>query len=128
MKEADLKRALCAAIREALPGAVVYRHEDMFATGMPDISVTLSGRVVWIEVKFEKLGRKSKPTELQEAALRKLGGVLVTYGLARDGRRAVSVTEYARLPEAPRLALALAGKTFFHRDVAAYVQARLDVA
>lgn len=93
MNEAYLKKRLKDALREAMPGAVIYRHEDKFSGGIPDLSVTWSGVTSWIEVKYEKNGRPSRPTELQRLALRALSGAgaptfLLTY---RDKLRAKDV-------------------------------------
>ena len=72
MRESDLKRRLVKAILATHPGAVVYRHEDAFTAGIPDISVTWAGLTSWWEVKHEPLGRTSKLTKLQEHELRRL--------------------------------------------------------
>jgi len=83
MIESDLKRGLVKALR-GIPGAVVYRHEDQFTAGMPDISVTKRGRVVWIEVKFDRNGRRAKTTPAQAIALHDLPGVLIRFDLSKD--------------------------------------------
>lgn len=88
MKEADLKRRLVKALGSSLPGAVIYRHEDTFTAGIPDISVTWGGITSWWEVKYEPLGRTSKATRLQLHELKRLGAEtvsgLITY---RDRKR-----------------------------------------
>ena len=86
MIESDLKRGLVKALRK-IPGAVVYRHEDQFTAGMPDISITKRGRVVWIEVKFDRDGRRAKLTPAQAIALHDLPGVLVRFILTQDGEK-----------------------------------------
>jgi len=72
VNEAYLKRALKDALRVALPGCVVVRHEDKFTAGVPDLSVTWAGVTSWIEVKYERKGRLAKLTALQEKALQDL--------------------------------------------------------
>jgi hypothetical protein len=72
VNEATLKRDLVAAIRAAMPGAVIFRHEDRFTAGVPDLSVTWRGTTSWVEVKYSRRGRRSRPTALQARALRRL--------------------------------------------------------
>ena len=86
MTEATLKAALRKAIIKRIPGVVVYRHEDLFTAGIPDVSVTLPPRTVWIEVKFAN-GRKASPTKLQALALRRLDGVLLTYRIQKATKK-----------------------------------------
>jgi len=93
MNEATCKAALCKLLRATLPGAVVYRHEDQFTAGIPDISVTWRGRTVWVEVKLDRPGRRAVVTAAQALALRQLEGMLVTYGIARDGSYWVRVQD-----------------------------------
>jgi len=49
--EATLKSKLVKTLKETLPGAVVFRHEDKITAGIPDISVTWAGYTTWLEVK-----------------------------------------------------------------------------
>lgn len=56
MNEAYLKKRLKESLRVVMPGCVVYRHEDKFSGGVPDLSVTWGGVTSWIEVKYEKNG------------------------------------------------------------------------
>ena len=86
MTEATLKAALRKAILKRVPKAVVYRHEDHFTAGIPDLSVTLPPRTVWIEVKFANR-RKAEPTKLQALALRRLDGVLLTYRIQKATKK-----------------------------------------
>lgn len=51
MNEASLSRTLCQRLRRELPGAVVFKHNDLSTAGVPDISVTWGGITVWLEVK-----------------------------------------------------------------------------
>lgn len=60
MNEADCKGSFVKALREALPHFVVFRHEDHFTHGLPDISVTGNGRTSWIEAKYANPSFKSK--------------------------------------------------------------------
>jgi hypothetical protein len=84
VNEAYLKGRLRKAITTALEGAVVFRHEDQFSSGIPDMSVTWERRTAWVEVKYAPLGRSTGATKLQAYTLdrlRKAGSVslLVTY-------------------------------------------------
>lgn len=72
MNEATIKRGLVKTLRADLPGCVVFRHEDRFTGGVPDLSLTWSGHTVWIEVKYSRPGRKSKLSPLQARTLAKL--------------------------------------------------------
>lgn len=79
MNEAGLKGDLARRLRR-LRGVVVYRHEDKFTGGVPDVSVTRGPRVAWIEVKYRRAdGQVAEFTELQRLALQDLKGMLVTY-------------------------------------------------
>ena len=50
--EASLKQALTKKMREVMPGAVIFRHEDKHIFGVPDISCTWGGMTSWWEVKY----------------------------------------------------------------------------
>lgn len=52
--EATLKSALMKEMRKQLCGAVLFRHEDQYTSGIPDISTTFNGCTVWWEVKFAR--------------------------------------------------------------------------
>jgi hypothetical protein len=52
MNEAVLKAALVQETRVALKQAVVFRHEDKFTHGIPDMSVTFNRGVSWWEAKY----------------------------------------------------------------------------
>lgn len=86
--ERILKAALCRRLR-TLPGVVVFRHEDRFTGGIPDISVSRDWKTVWIEVKFDR----GCVTRLQDVVLERLRGFLVTY---RENRTYVIVYGTAR--------------------------------
>jgi len=87
MNEATCKAALVKILRASLPPGEgrVFRHEDMFTGGVPDISISYLGRTVWCEVKLDRHGRRSKVTELQRASLKALQGFLLTFEEFRDG-------------------------------------------
>lgn len=40
------------ALRQRLPGAVTFKHTDMYTMGVPDFSVTLRGLTTWYEAKY----------------------------------------------------------------------------
>ena len=102
MNEATLKRNLVKAIKSAMPGAVVFRHEDQFTAGIPDISVTWAGITTWWEVKYSPIGRSSKPTKLQDYPLDQLSrqstAGLITYAETKRHGKAVIFRDYADNP------------------------------
>lgn len=67
--EKDLKADLVATWRLLIPNCWIQRHEDLFHSGVPDISVS-HGVTLWIEVKRND----EVPTKIQAetiAALRR---------------------------------------------------------
>jgi len=72
MNEATLKRALMVQLRAAMPGAVLWRIEDKFSGGRPDILIVWQGRVACVEVKMDRPGRKGKREPLQALTLQRL--------------------------------------------------------
>lgn len=50
-QEAKLKSNLMIMLRQALPKYVLFRHEDKFTSGIPDISITGFAKTSWFEVK-----------------------------------------------------------------------------
>ncbi len=99
MTEADLKRRLVRALKSTMPGAVVFRHEDQFTAGIPDISVTWAGITTWWEVKYSPIGRSSKPTQLQGYTLDQLSrqstAGLITYAETKRCGKYVLIHDYA---------------------------------
>jgi Holliday junction resolvase len=77
--EATIKKTLVKKIRETIPGAVVFRHEDQFTHGIPDISVTVGDITLWIEVKIANPSLKKKKLKLQTEMIRRLKGVFVIF-------------------------------------------------
>lgn len=76
LDEAKLKQGLCDDLRKH-PKMLVFRHEDRFTHGIPDISCTGNGRTIWLEVKFGDPGFTSRG--IQEATMK----TLAQFGLAR---------------------------------------------
>lgn len=58
--EASLKGKLVELIKKELHGSVVFRHEDRFTAGVPDISITWENYTTWLEVKHMKPKFKSR--------------------------------------------------------------------
>lgn len=54
MTETQLKARLIRTLRASLNNAVIFRHEDQFTSGIPDISITWKGYTTWLEVKLAK--------------------------------------------------------------------------
>lgn len=82
MTEATLKQSLVACLKNRLPGAVVFRHEDRFRAGIPDISVTWGHHTSWLEVKYA--APRIRAREFQDVTLRDLarhgwGSFMVVY-------------------------------------------------
>lgn len=68
MTEATLKGELCTLIRAHLRGSVVFRHEDLFTAGIPDVSVTWK-TTTWLEAK---LGPRIRSRGVQEERMREI--------------------------------------------------------
>lgn len=90
MTEATLKGALVTKIREQIPGAMVFRHEDHFTAGIPDISVTWRYRTSWWEVKFANPNFKS--LGIQELTMLRLSRAgIANYIIYRELNRCQTV-------------------------------------
>lgn len=71
MNEKELKSKLVKRMRKKLRGAVVFRHEDQWTSGIPDISVTFQG-TTWIEVKYVKEDSELKMRGVQKLTCQNL--------------------------------------------------------
>jgi hypothetical protein len=69
--EAKYKGLLGDQFKLDWPWVVWQRHEDHFAYGIPDISVTGGGATTWLEAKV--LNPRLKSKRIQEVQLLKLG-------------------------------------------------------
>lgn len=58
MNEATCKAATIQRCKTLMPGCVILRHEDLFRSGVPDMSVTWHGRTSWWEAKVAWEGRE----------------------------------------------------------------------
>lgn len=74
-KEVDASEKLVKTLQQAMPVAVILRHEDIITAGIPDISVSLGYRTVWLETKVGKW----KTTGIQRHTLRRLKGFYVVF-------------------------------------------------
>jgi len=83
VNEKELKSKLVKKIRTGLRGVVVFRHEDQWTAGIPDISVTLRG-TCWIEVKYIREGKKLEMRGIQ---------LLTCQNLADNGKCFVLIYE-----------------------------------
>lgn len=97
MTEAQCKAALCKVLRAELPGGVVFRHEDAWTGGIPDISISNNGLTVWVEVKLDRPGRPGKLTALQNYNLTKLQGVLLHYQVDKDGLLGAMIDDFGMI-------------------------------
>jgi hypothetical protein len=77
MDETYLKGRLVKQMRSAFPDAVIFRHEDYFTAGIPDISMTWLHNTLWIEIKHAKPSIKGK--KIQAYTCDKLNGIYVVY-------------------------------------------------
>ena len=125
MNEATCKAALCRLLRESVVprGGIVYRHEDTFTGGIPDLSANVDGRTVWAEFKLDRPGKRSLLTVLQKDALSRLQGLEVHYGLPRVGPLSVVVRDHRT---GDVLAHAAGRPAAVHRVVAAAILDRLE--
>jgi len=93
VNEATLKGALCRKLRADpdLAGCEVIRHEEQYASGVPDISVTHQRRTVWAEVKLNRPRRIARVTPLQQQYLRSLDALLIVYAVDEAGEWSTEV-------------------------------------
>jgi hypothetical protein len=75
MNEAKERAKLVKRLRQAMPAATVFRHEDVITAGIPDISVSLNRKTIWLETKANAL----KTTGLQFENLRRLKGFYIVF-------------------------------------------------
>lgn len=80
MTEADVRAKLVKLLRSQAPMWEVFRHEDHYTTGVPDISVTGNKRTSWWEVK---LVDDTKPAIKQKGLKHEKMVVLAREGFAR---------------------------------------------
>ncbi len=76
MNEAQFKNKFVTRMRSLYPSLVIFRHEDQFTAGIPDISITRSIHTLWLEAKVtpgERMGG------LQDETLRRLGGYYIVF-------------------------------------------------
>lgn len=71
MNETKLKADLVGRLRKEIPNAIIFRHEDQFTVGTPNISVTWNGKTTWWEVKFAKTQIRSR--RARKLTLKELG-------------------------------------------------------
>lgn len=71
--EAKLKRALMLELKKQIrhPRPVIFRHEDRYTHGMPDISLTLRNGTSWWEAKHA-IGYLDRGKKIQEQMMRDL--------------------------------------------------------
>jgi hypothetical protein len=62
MNESEYKGKFCKLLKEEAKGSVVFRHEDQFTAGIPDISFNWMFHTTWIEAK---IGSNWKQTGLK---------------------------------------------------------------
>lgn len=70
--EKEPKAKLVKFLRERLENSAIFRHEDKFTAGIPDISVTHNGFTLWMEVKHVTPKKPFKSSGLQKHTARQL--------------------------------------------------------
>lgn len=79
MTESQFTCKLLKLLRQAMPDAVVLKHNDAMTSGIPDFSVSLAGRTLWVEVKLSTAARNKMFAPLQVEMIYKLRGRYVIY-------------------------------------------------
>lgn len=77
MTESQFQSKLRRALQARLPKAVIWKHNDRFTAGIPDLSVTCGvhpKRTTWIELKVGC----GKLTVLQTLMLKRVEGYAIT--------------------------------------------------
>ena len=83
ISESQFTQRLLRVLRQAMPEAAVWKHNDLHTAGYPDFSVTRFdvgpySKTVWVEVKLVgDTGQMFKP--LQVAMLEKVGGWYIVW-------------------------------------------------
>jgi len=85
-------------MRLHLPGAVVFRHEDHFTAGVPDISITNAGHTTWIEVKIARNGKiRSKGIQKLTAQKLAMAGAKTLFVIFEDDGTATYICHPSRI-------------------------------
>jgi len=125
VNEAYLKKRMCDTVKAALPGVVIFRHEDKFTGGIPDCSFTHSDHTCWVEVKYRRPGNPGKLTERQRLAISRLikhgRALVVTYVERTDGSLTVLVDKPLLKDDEMQENYVECGRTFNHAGVADYI-------
>lgn len=58
MNESTVSSAFMKQLREAVPGALVFKHRDASMIGLPDCSVTYNQKAFWFEFKLFPMKNK----------------------------------------------------------------------
>jgi hypothetical protein len=84
--EVDTRARSLALFKRLHPGAVVFRHEDLFRAGVPDTSISWKGVVSWWEFKHQTLTGRIPWRGAQGAEMRRLWatGVPAYYPIFRE--------------------------------------------
>lgn len=79
MNEGPFTCKLLKLLRQAMPYAVVLKHNDAMTSGIPDFSVSRAGRTIWFEVKLSTAAPKKMFEPIQVETLRRLWGRYIIY-------------------------------------------------
>jgi len=70
--ETQVKGKLVKFLKDNLKDAIIFRHEDQYTAGIPDISLTDNGFTLWIEVKHVTPKKPFKSSGLQKHTAKQL--------------------------------------------------------
>lgn len=121
MTEASLKGRLVSLIQSELLGAMVLRHEDLFRSGTPDMSVTWHARTSWWEVKFCNPRLLSKG--IQEQTMLKLEGAGQAFYLLYELHNGIKRTRIVLPRHLHHAESLLCVPGFDHRAVIEFIKA-----
>ena len=91
MIEADIKAVLAEKIRDAFPKFIVFRHEDRYNGGIPDLEIIGNRIVSWWEAKLAKPTIKHK-NKLQQRTMVRLSRQVHTRYIVWSERNEVRQT------------------------------------
>lgn len=70
MDESTLKGTVCGLARRRAPRSKLFRHEDVFSSGVPDVSFTGGRKTSWWEFKYARPKLRSR--EIQDLSMLEL--------------------------------------------------------
>lgn len=80
MTEADVREPCVKLLRDSLPGATIFRLEDKFAAGVPDMVIDYATLTSWGEFKLSDPKRYPKPPHVRSRGLQTVRMLQVRHG------------------------------------------------